>query len=266
MELAEDIYGKKSESLVSYLEQAAEASAQAGAYKRQKSHFRRALKIAGAHFGKDSLEYGDLALKAGVSIMTSGHSLDGKAYLRDAEEIFLAHPEAGTKRRALAALWLGKVAMAERQNQNATEYLLRALDGFEAADEPMTLHELATHGHLVHVYEERGMSDAATKHCLAIGARRPDRRNAEFTPVFRIPPKYPTDMLRLGTQGYVEFSLTVDEQGFVREPVVTDRRGGRSFEAAALEAVKGFRYAPKFENGEPVAVSGVKTRVTFRIE
>ena len=40
---------------------------------------------------------------------------------------------------------------------------------------------------------------------------------------------------------------------------------GKSFEQASLDAVQRFRYAPQFEDGKPVAVDGVKTRVGFRI-
>jgi len=40
----------------------------------------------------------------------------------------------------------------------------------------------------------------------------------------------------------------------------------RSFEAAALEALERFRYAPVFVDGVATPIENVKTRVSFRIE
>jgi outer membrane biosynthesis protein TonB len=97
-------------------------------------------------------------------------------------------------------------------------------------------------------------------------------------------PRYPSVMLNSGQEGYVVFSFTVDEEGYVREPEVIEesdfrymsgRRTGssmsvpardRSFRVAAQEAVERFRYAPRFEDGKPVATAGVKTRITFKLE
>ncbi len=42
--------------------------------------------------------------------------------------------------------------------------------------------------------------------------------------------------------------------------------GDGGFENAALDAVEQFRYAPQFEGGEAVAVSGIKTRITSDLE
>ena len=53
--------------------------------------------------------------------------------------------------------------------------------------------------------------------------------------------------------------------GFVRNPKVVASEGGPNFEAAALEAVEKFRYAPRFVDGEAVAVPAVLNRVVFEI-
>ena len=86
-----------------------------------------------------------------------------------------------------------------------------------------------------------------------------------------------------GIEGYVDFSFTIDKNGFVKEPQVLEqvstglrqvRRGGmqgaskedRSFEAAALVALLRFRYAPMFVDGKAMPVDNVKTRISFAIE
>ena len=64
--------------------------------------------------------------------------------------------------------------------------------------------------------------------------------------------------------------------GFVRDPSVVrsgvDRERGAAgseyvgdFEAAAIEAAKKFRYAPKFVDGKPVTVDDVKNMIFFEM-
>ena len=63
--------------------------------------------------------------------------------------------------------------------------------------------------------------------------------------------------------------FAVDEMGFVREPKVIDSKPegdiGWSLQAAAVAAAEGFRYAPRFVDGKPVAVDGVRNRIVFEI-
>ena len=119
-------------------------------------------------------------------------------------------------------------------------------------------------------------------HCLAVGRESPARPDQDYVPLFRMAPVYPTMMLAQGIEGHVDFEFTIDENGFVRDAVVVGEvadgrpdlvrarvgtsQEDRSFQNAARAAVERFRYAPRFVDGEAVAVDGVKTRISFRIE
>ena len=70
----------------------------------------------------------------------------------------------------------------------------------------------------------------------------------------------------LFAEGWVQTEFDVDESGFVRDARVVESAGGDGFEAAALDAVRGFRYAPKFVDGEAVAVQGVRNLIKFEIK
>jgi len=165
----------------------------------------------------------------------------------------------------MASFYLGKSEFASRKSKTATQHFLNALDGLKGADASITQLEMITHAFLVQAYESRGMSDEATKHCLAIGADSMVSPDQDYQPLFRKVPKYPSDMLSRHKEGYVDVSFTVDASGFVRDPVVLYRTD-KSFEEAAIDAVEGFRYAPRFEDGEPVAVNDIKTRLSFKLE
>ena len=59
----------------------------------------------------------------------------------------------------------------------------------------------------------------------------------------------------------------------MQDPVVVTRKvNGKKrsrpsdFDKAAIDAVKRFRYAPRFVDGEAVATEDVKTRISFALE
>jgi protein TonB len=77
-----------------------------------------------------------------------------------------------------------------------------------------------------------------------------------------VPPQYPVLAQRAGVQGTVEIECVIDPQGnVVRARVV---RGVTLLDAAALEAVQQWRYAPSRLNGVPVAVI-MTVSVHFRL-
>jgi protein TonB len=77
-----------------------------------------------------------------------------------------------------------------------------------------------------------------------------------------VPPLYPELARRAGVQGTVEIECIIDPQGnVVRARVV---RGVTLLDAAALEAVQQWRYAPSRLNGVPVAVI-MTVSVHFRL-
>lgn len=87
----------------------------------------------------------------------------------------------------------------------------------------------------------------------------------DYLPIVRVAPIYPARALSRGIEGYVDMSFTVTAAGTVKDAIVLFSTSGL-FERAATRAVLKFKYKPRVTDGIPVEVSGVKTRITFKIE
>ena len=87
----------------------------------------------------------------------------------------------------------------------------------------------------------------------------------DYLPIVRVAPVYPSRALARGLEGFVDMSFTVTETGTVINPIVLQSTSSL-FERAATRAVLKFKYKPRVVDGIPVAVSGVKTRITFELE
>ncbi len=68
--------------------------------------------------------------------------------------------------------------------------------------------------------------------------------HAELTPVKRVDPVYPPEAARAGTKGFVEVEFTVDANGKVASVSVVNAKPSRTFESAAVKAVKQWQFAP----------------------
>lgn len=87
----------------------------------------------------------------------------------------------------------------------------------------------------------------------------------DYLPIVRVAPVYPSRALSRGVEGYVDMSFTVTTAGTVKDPIVLFSTSSL-FERAATRAVLKFKYKPRVTDGVPIEVSGVKTRITFKIE
>ncbi len=87
----------------------------------------------------------------------------------------------------------------------------------------------------------------------------------DYLPIVRVAPVYPARALARGIEGYVDMEFTVTTTGTVKDPIVSFSTSGL-FNRAAERAVLKFKYKPRVVDGVPVEVSGVKTRITFKIE
>ncbi len=87
----------------------------------------------------------------------------------------------------------------------------------------------------------------------------------DYLPIVRVAPVYPARALSRGIEGYVDMSFTVTSTGTVKDPIVMFSTSSL-FDRAATRAVLKFKYKPRVVDGQPVEVSGVKTRITFKIE
>lgn len=67
---------------------------------------------------------------------------------------------------------------------------------------------------------------------------------AGLTPVKRVEPEYPRDAARSRTEGFVEVEFSVDASGKVTSVSVVNAKPARTFEQAAVRAVKQWEFAP----------------------
>lgn len=68
--------------------------------------------------------------------------------------------------------------------------------------------------------------------------------HAELTPTKRVEPTYPPEAARSGTVGFVELEFTVDSTGKVASVSVVNAKPARTFEGAAVKALKQWQFAP----------------------
>lgn len=228
----------------------------------------RVLKLTERHYPADSEILAEVKLNGGMQVWWSPRA---ETLLSEAAETFGRLGK--TERVARAKFWIGKIHLGRDRYPQAVESMTTVVDLLPADDKTA----LMARANLVEAYERLGESDRATEHCLAIGQTVPWMGTADYQPLFRRTPTYPRSALTRNAEGFVLLEFAVDEMGFVREPKVVESRvdkdvGGvtesaiaRAFGDAAIDAAKRFRYAPKFVDGEPVAVEGVRNRFVFEM-
>ncbi|RFP62024.1 energy transducer TonB [Luteimonas weifangensis] len=101
----------------------------------------------------------------------------------------------------------------------------------------------------------RHLFAAAGLMLLAVSFATP--ASADLKPIKRVEPKYPVDAIRSGTQGFVELEFTVDADGKVISVSVVNARPSRTFEKAAVAAVKQWQFGPGGGRG--------KVRLDFKL-
>jgi protein TonB len=82
----------------------------------------------------------------------------------------------------------------------------------------------------------RNFSRLAAAAALALAFIAP--AHAELKPIKRVEPVYPPEAARSGTTGFVEVEYTVDPAGKVANVSVLNAKPSRTFETAAVKAVK----------------------------
>jgi protein TonB len=88
----------------------------------------------------------------------------------------------------------------------------------------------------------------------------------DAVPQVRIQPEYPIQARQKRIEGWVDVQFTVGSDGSVRNPVVLRAEPQVIFDKAALQAVRGWKYNPRIQDGQPVERPGVKVRIRFSLE
>ena len=90
--------------------------------------------------------------------------------------------------------------------------------------------------------------------------------DGEYLPIYRVPPQYPRKALFDRVEGWVVVEFTIGTQGEVKNPRVVDANPRGTFDQAALDAVRRFRFKPRSVAGTPVEVQGVQNRIRFKLK
>ncbi|WP_051275459.1 TonB family protein [Aestuariibacter salexigens] len=161
--------------------------------------------------------------------------------------------------------YLAKLYEAQKQYDNAIEIYERLVSIVGPATDFSHPYELGAHARLVYLYENKGQSDKATEHCLAIGEMTPWSDDIEPTPLYRKPPDFPISAARMGREGWARLSFDITPGGFVDNIKVLDVKGSDSFAKVSKEALASWRYAPKFVDGEPVKAENISVQMDFKV-
>lgn len=88
--------------------------------------------------------------------------------------------------------------------------------------------------------------------------------NEALIELVNVTPIYPTRMLALGIEGYVDLRYDVNAMGRAENVEVTYATH-RGFEKAAIKGVERIRYQPRTVDGNAVPVRGIEKRFSFNI-
>lgn len=90
--------------------------------------------------------------------------------------------------------------------------------------------------------------------------------SGEYLPIVKVDPVYPRRALRRGIEGYAVVEYTVTESGSVKDPKIVEADPPGIFDRVAIDAAKKYKYRPKMMNNKPMAVSGVRTIIWFKLD
>jgi TonB family protein len=260
----ESLFGEGSPILVSALLGLGRTSQKAGEYSLSKQYYERALMLAERHHGLNSSEFAKFIMDNIDDPMV--RVLDPEQtgrYLDISYDTLKKELDGKDRYNALAAFHKGQYQMATGNHKYAESFLLEALEIFKHLDPPDHRLEVITHTILINTYERTGESKAADQHALAISRIIPVSGNQQSFAVYRGMPEYPASALREGKDGQVTVEFTVNTNGMIENPKIAASTDA-VFNQASLEAAKKFRYAPKFVDGKPVSVSGIKNTVIYK--
>lgn len=92
-----------------------------------------------------------------------------------------------------------------------------------------------------------------------------EARDGEYLPIVKVAPVYPVRALQRRLEGYVIVEFVVTASGAVRDVTVVESTS-EIFNHAAVEAAEQFKYQPRVVDGQPIEVSGVQNRITFKVD
>ena len=189
-----------------------------------------------------------------------------KKYSDSASEIFASIHGAKSKEAIQAKVASARFLKREKQIRELTSIL----DSFDQ-EKNLLLLKAGIHQKLAVLHVLGGEEDTSMRHNIAASEAFELLGQAkaivasEYLPIVKANPKYPRRAQLRGIEGYVVLEYVVDETGRVVNPRVLEAKPRRTFDKAAIEATQLYRYLPAIKEGRPIAVSGVRTRITFEM-
>ena len=189
-----------------------------------------------------------------------------KKYSDSASEIFASIHGAKSKEAIQAKVASARFLKREKQIRELTSIL----DSFDQ-EKNLLLLKAGIHQKLAVLHVLGGEEETSMRHNIAASEAFELLGQAkaivasEYLPIVKANPKYPRRAQTRGIEGYVILEYQVDESGRAIDPKVIEAKPRGTFDKAAIEAAKLYRYLPKIKDGQPVAVGGVKTRITFEM-
>jgi TonB family protein len=159
---------------------------------------------------------------------------------------------------------LAKFFRAKNKTNKSIDYFEKVVTKVQQQLDTSHPYELAAHASLVELYESKGKSEDATKHCVAIGKMTPWSDDIEPTPLYRQDPNYPKSEIKRKNDGWVELGFVIDSFGFVKDIQVLET-SSNSFAKEGVKALEKWRYAPKITDGQAVVSPKMRVRLDFII-
>ncbi|WP_246034162.1 energy transducer TonB [Thalassotalea mangrovi] len=88
----------------------------------------------------------------------------------------------------------------------------------------------------------------------------------EARPIVRVSPQYPIVAARDGITGWVQLAFSINESGGVTDIEVIDSSPKRTFDKAAIKALKRWKYKPKMVDGKAFKQTGLSVQLDFNID
>ncbi len=90
--------------------------------------------------------------------------------------------------------------------------------------------------------------------------------DSEARPIVRVNPKYPMDAMRKGIQGWVKLAFDINKVGKVVNISVIDSQPKRTFDKAARQALRKWKYQAKLVDGQAVYQKNHTVQLDFTME
>ncbi|QPG04729.1 energy transducer TonB [Salinimonas marina] len=215
---------------------------------------------AKAHFYAEAAQ----ALVRAPMLATSTHNVIN--FYKEADKVVSSQWDENDARTLQTRFFLGKAYELANKKQDAVQAYESIVAGFDNETEFTHPLKLITHARLVALFEKDGDSEAATKHCRAIGEMKPWDPSQQPEPIYRVNPQYPMTAVRREKEGSAYLSFIVNSQGMVEDVKVEKVDGYPGFGKNALLAVEQWRYAPQFADGQPVDSERINLQMDFKLE